>query len=1722
MVQNMTYFKHLKLLSPLFVLLTCLIYSSTIAHAQSIVNAKRMGSTGADEIFKLTTDKNGFIYALGYYSGTLNIDSAGSLRTYAGFGGRDIFLGKFTCDFNPVWVNRIGSNQDEGGAYFFGGIEIDSLGDVYIVGTIGGNATFTTTSGAPIVVNTAGGSDGFFAKYDNNGVRQWVVRQGGSQNDVTHDLKIDADGFIYVGGGFRSSATFTSTSGQSISRVTNGGLDAYILKYNKNGILDTTTIRNFGSGTDEFIISIESDLNGHLYFSGGTCCVSAPFNIGSTTINNLGDWGGYFFKTNRNLDIIWVNQMGNAGGEGIHSIKYGDSNHIYIYGQFTGSAIIASRSPGIPQNISSAGGFDLMVAKYDSSGVLLFGKRYGSSGQDQALQSMILNNRNEPIITGMFSGTVNFDGNNLTSFGGNSAFVVKLNSSLNATNAWRLGGTGNDFGKGLALGLAGEVYASGWHTNPGIFGTLTIGTYGGTDGYIAKISKLNPPSVVSLSGSACTGFLLSINNVSNGVSYQWLRNNIPIVGANQATYNATISGSFRVIVTTDCISDTSDNFNVQINLPQNKSIDTVVCFGTLLILNGTDTNVSSFNWSPSMGLSNINSLTPSISVSQDISYILTKNLTTGCSISDTFSVKSRNCCFSCASLPGSLGSGLAGCYEFSGNTSDGSPFSNNGIPSGASLSQDRFAKNAQAYQFNGLNSFISVPSSASLDNIDTTLTITFWAKIQSWSINSGSNFASIVSKTNSSSVLHFKITILPNGYIAQNDGKTWFQSSLPINNSLNNWDFYGISISGNTCKFYKNGVLIDVITTPTGTYTLNKNNQLVIGKGDTTTGDFLNGRLDDIRIYNRQLTDSYLRDIYIFSSTDLPPSINAGTDTIICNSVDSIQLLASGNIGRYNWLPSSNLSDSTILNPQLYNPSSVSMIVSNTVGTCVVFDTVNISLPNVTVHAGSDSLVCKGDSIQLSGTANYLFKWRGNGYISDTLSLNPYIKPDTTTSYIILSSFNGCVASDTVVITVPIVTANAGSDKSICYGDSIRLSGSAIGNFQWNTSNQLSDSTIVNPYVKPDSSTVFILTSSSNGCKITDSVIVQVNKPVANAGTDVVICKFDSIQLNANGSGNLAWFSAPEILDTTVANPFISPKSTKNYILSSRIAHCVTLDTVVVSVIQVEANAGEDRLACLGDTVHLTGQAQGKFYWSPSLNLSDSISLTPIATALTDVSYVLTASDSGCVQRDTVTISILGNLVLNAGIDTTICKGDTIQLNATNGVNYRWSPSYNISDTSIDNPMIWPVINTDYIVKSYLGNCIFYDTISIAVRELPTVYAGKDTSICFGEEIMIGATSSATLFRWTPSLGLSDSNILNPIAKPLSSSVYRLLVSDGKCFNTDSLNIDVIDPPSITAESDFTICEGESIQLSVTGTSSVVWSPGGSLSDSLILNPIATPLTTTTFIASTTEFGCISSDTVVITVNPLPFVDAGADSIVCENTNYNFVATASGADIFEWTPDTSLSNPNILNPSAFVTTPIVYKLIATSSQTGCKASDSIQLTPERVYANFEASRLEGIIPLNIEFNNLSVGATSYIWNFGDGQSSNETSPKHLYSKAGEYLAFLIALSDRGCTDTAEAIKILATDKLIIFIPNVFTPNGDGINDDFQVVVSNMDIVKYLKGSIWNRWGGKVYEFEMPNGKWWDGTANGTIYAESVYVYIIEVEDVYGKVHNFNGTITLIR
>jgi gliding motility-associated-like protein len=245
--------------------------------------------------------------------------------------------------------------------------------------------------------------------------------------------------------------------------------------------------------------------------------------------------------------------------------------------------------------------------------------------------------------------------------------------------------------------------------------------------------------------------------------------------------------------------------------------------------------------------------------------------------------------------------------------------------------------------------------------------------------------------------------------------------------------------------------------------------------------------------------------------------------------------------------------------------------------------------------------------------------------------------------------------------------------------------------------------------------------------------------------------------------------------------------------------------------------AGADTSICMGASAQLHGSGGGPYEWQPAILLDNPVTANPIASPINTTSFIVKGSGSLCPGYDTVIVSVKTNsILLDAGSLISICFGDTVQLQATSGaLNYKWTPSYSLSDTAIYNPLAHPIVTTQYTVTAVdpLSGCTLSDTVSVVVNMTGgRKIFNNDTSICPGSSVQLFATGG-NIFQWKPSGTLNNPNVSNPIATPLDTTVYIVQVStSGSCISSDTVIVNVLAAPDVLLK-DTSVCENAEIIL---------------------------------------------------------------------------------------------------------------------------------------------------------------------------------------------------------------------------------------------------------------------------------------------------------------------
>ncbi len=796
--------------------------------------------------------------------------------------------------------------------------------------------------------------------------------------------------------------------------------------------------------------------------------------------------------------------------------------------------------------------------------------------------------------------------------------------------------------------------------------------------------------------------------------------------------------------------------------------------------------------------------------------------------------------------------------------------------------------------------------------------------------------------------------------------------------------------------------------------------------------------------YQILVTDSYGCQGVDYAIVNVVPSTlqaEAGNSGVVCAAANTpVQLggnpTATGGASpyTYHWGPSAGLSDTTTANPVATVSTSTTFYVTVTDSKgCTSIDSVTVTQHTAPVaNAGTDSTFCAGFGKLLGGTPTassgsgpYLYSWTPTLGLNNNNTPNPLAIPQVTTVYtVVVTDSNGCQASDAVTITIrPNPVSDAGVDKSIttCSGDSVQIGGSPAASggtpgytYAWGPSAGLTAANVANPYVKGIASTQpYALTvTDQNGCSAVDVVIVNVvtSTLTAEAGNGGVVCSGTGASVNLGGSPTATggagpyvyhWSPSGSLNDSTLANPIATPiVSTIYHVTVSDSKGCYSVDSTLVKVnLSPTANAGIDTAICAGSPVILGGSPTatgGKgpytYSWSPGSGLNGTTGSNPTATPTANTTYTVTVTDyNGCTASASITVTVHQNPVANAGPDKTLvgCSGDSIQIggspSATGGSApyvYDWAPNGGLTDTTVANPYVHNIGSTTTYTLAVVDQygCSATDQVLVNVTNSSLVAeAGNNVAFCAGASVNVTLGGNPTAqggtptynYTWSPNNSLNSSNVANPIASPLQSTTYTLVVTDAHgCISSDTVRITIHPRPTVSAGVNDTICSGTCVALGGSPTASggsgstyvYSWTPAFFFSTPTnVANPVVCPTNNITYqVTATDSLGCSNTANVSIKVNQNPIANAGADNSVvyCKNACVQIggspTATSGTAPyLYAWSPSISLNNTGLPNPTVCNLSVTGTYTVTVTDANGCTATDQVVInsTPSTLVAD---------------------------------------------------------------------------------------------------------------------------------------------------------------------------
>lgn len=304
-----------------------------------------------------------------------------------------------------------------------------------------------------------------------------------------------------------------------------------------------------------------------------------------------------------------------------------------------------------------------------------------------------------------------------------------------------------------------------------------------------------------------------------------------------------------------------------------------------------------------------------------------------------------------------------------------------------------------------------------------------------------------------------------------------------------------------------------------------------------------------------------------------------------------------------------------------------------------------------------------------------------------------------------------------------------------------------------------------------------------------------------------------------------------------------------------------------------------DTLICSNDTLALKVIiGSGSVLWTPingpnKTRILNAATASPLVFPRDTTRYYISVNDNGCANTDSVTVNVLPFIAAKAGIDTGICKTDTIRLHpVSDALSYQWTASTGETVQAIKKPLVQPLTNTMYRLVANLGKCEAKDSFTVKVAPYPNASIGADVTICYGSRVQLSGAITGSVFFWSPTNSLVNENTISPTAGPTKTTQYILTVTDTiGCPKpkADTILVTVIPFIYAYAGVDTTVVPNQPIQLQANGGTGYRWIPATGLSDPAIANPIALLGSTVDSIIYTVRVSnalCFNEDKIVVRV----------------------------------------------------------------------------------------------------------------------------------------------------------------------------------------------------------------------------------------------------------------
>ncbi len=867
-------------------------------------------------------------------------------------------------------------------------------------------------------------------------------------------------------------------------------------------------------------------------------------------------------------------------------------------------------------------------------------------------------------------------------------------------------------------------------------------------------------------------------------------------------------------------------------------------------------------------------------------------------------------------------------------------------------------------------------------------------------------------------------------------------------------------------------------------------------------------------------------------------TVTASPNSTVCAGATAT-LTAAGAV-TYTWSPAAGLSAVNGATVSATPTTSTVYTVTGTDGSgCISSATVQVTVAGTPVLTVSpNATVCPAGSASLTVSGALSYTWSPAATLSSANGAAVTATPAATTVYTVSGTDAlGCTGTNSVQVAVgstPVLTVSP--NATVCPAGSTSLTVSGALSYTWSPAASLSSANGATVTATPAATTVYaVIGTNAQGCTGTNSVQVAVgSNPVLSGSPNATLCASSNTVLAVTGAVSYTWSPAGSLSSASGATVTASPATSTVYtVTGANASGCTGTYTISVSV------AGNPTLSvvggslCASSSATLTASGATSYTWFPASGLSTVNGASVIATPSVSTNYTVTGLTGACTGSAVASVSVIAvNPVITASSNTYCIGGTGLTLTGTGASTYSWSPPFGLSSTSGATVSASPTVTTTYTVTGSTGACSGTQSISIAVAPIASLsIVSGGTLICPNSTGSTLTASGASTYTWLP--GAQTTSTLQ--ANPPVTTTYTVAGQSAAGCATFPAVITVSVSPAINATvtaSSPSVCLTKTVAISAmpTGASyTYTWLPGVSIQGSNSgASIIAKPVSTVTVIYTVTISNGLCQETNTVSLQafdcipPVSSFTTLTNDSICTKGCVSFTATSSGIQPFtyQWlfpggTPPTSNNqDPVVCYPSSG-TYPVS---LITGNAFG---NDTVVMTNYIHVADTPSVRAFGDTLLSLGQTapvGVTGNATSYYWTPDNGSIACATCTNTVVQPTVT-TKYMVTGSNSPYCKRKDSI-LVKVDFVCgdFFIPNVFSPNGDGLNDEVNI---HGFCIATFNLRIFNRWGELVFQ-TTDKTLGWDGTFRGKPMDTGVFVYSVDGITIENKPFSQKGNITLLR